>query len=255
VINKTSKIDNVFRTYQMEVLAGEESFEVNHKEGSCTFQFDIRNVYWCSRLQSERERILRKFKKGEVLCDAFCGVGPLSVRAAKGGIKVLANDLNPQCFFYINRNIKLNKIDKKNITTFNMDAREFIRICVGQSKQFKNDEEENFDNKFPVDLRIHHFYMNLPKDAIEFLDVFIGLFTNTKKDIYDKNSLPTVHVYGFSKAKDPRDDLLQRISQAFGMSEKIDDKFIVDFVNVRDVSNNKRVYCISVKIPSEVAYK
>jgi tRNA (guanine37-N1)-methyltransferase len=78
----------------MEVLAGEPNFEVEHKEGSCVFQFDIRRVYWCSRLQAERDRVIKKFKKGEVLCDAFCGVGPLAVKAAKAGFKVIANDLN-----------------------------------------------------------------------------------------------------------------------------------------------------------------
>jgi tRNA (guanine37-N1)-methyltransferase len=41
----------------------------------------------------------------------FCGIGPLAVKAAaKKGIKVYANDLNPDCYKYIVENIKLNKV-------------------------------------------------------------------------------------------------------------------------------------------------
>jgi tRNA (guanine37-N1)-methyltransferase len=30
VVNKLSKIDNVYRTYEMELLAGEENYMTNH---------------------------------------------------------------------------------------------------------------------------------------------------------------------------------------------------------------------------------
>jgi tRNA (guanine37-N1)-methyltransferase len=36
----------------------------------------------------------------------FCGIGPLAVKAAaKKQIKVIANDLNPDCFKYLKENI------------------------------------------------------------------------------------------------------------------------------------------------------
>ena len=40
----------------------------------------------------------------------FCGVGPLAIRAAKNGIKVFANDLNPDCYSYLKINIEKNKV-------------------------------------------------------------------------------------------------------------------------------------------------
>lgn len=45
--------------------------------------------------------MLKKFKPGDTLCDMFCGVGPLAVRAAQKGVYVLANDLNPECYKYL----------------------------------------------------------------------------------------------------------------------------------------------------------
>jgi tRNA (guanine37-N1)-methyltransferase len=58
-------------------------------------------VYWCSRLQPERDRLLDMLKKHETLMDLFCGVGPLAVRAARKGLHVIANDLNPDCYKYL----------------------------------------------------------------------------------------------------------------------------------------------------------
>lgn len=259
VVTKISKIDNVFRTYQMEVIAGKNDFSVEHKEGNCTFVFNLRDVYWSSRLQGERDRVLGIMKKNEVLCDAFCGVGPLSIRACKKGIRVLANDLNPHCYDYINKNVLKNKLDKKLITTFNTDAREFIRTCINKTKHIINNEEDNIDLKYPIDLRIDHFYMNLPKDAIEFMDVFVGLFVGCKENIYNKDNLPIVHVYGFAKTEEnPHEELLKRIAKAFGMGYSdftaLCNKNVLHIENVRDISNKKVVYCIDIKIPSVVAY-
>ena len=262
VVNKVGKIDNVYRTYEMEILAGEENYNVEHKEGNVRFQFDLRKTYWSSRLQNERDRVLKLLKKNEVLCDAFCGVGPLALRACKQGVKVYANDLNPDAYTYLNNNIKLNKLNKDNllIKTYNMDAREFIKGLVNMSKYNIDEDEENGDKIFPKDLHINHFYMNLPKDAIEFMDIFVGLFTGCKNDIYNKDNLPIIHVYGFAKIdNNPHELLKKRIAKAFKMDynlfKKECEKDILNIENVRDISNKKVVYCIDMKIPEIIAYQ
>lgn len=262
VINKVGKIDNVYRTYEMEILAGEENYNVEHKEGNVKFQFDLRKTYWSSRLQNERDRVLKLLEKNQVLCDAFCGVGPLALRACKKGVKVYANDLNPDAYEYLNNNIKLNKLNKGNfvIKTYNMDAREFIKSLVNLSKYNKDEDEDNGDKIFPEDLHINHFYMNLPKDAIEFMDVFVGLFKGCKDNIYNKDNLPMVHVYGFAKIdNNPHELLKKRIAKAFKMEydlfKKECEKDIINIENVRDISNKKVVYCIDMKIPSIVSYQ
>ena len=77
------------------------------------FKVDISKVYWCSKLSTERTRMIEKhFKEGDVLCDMFCGIGPLAVKAAvKRQVKVIANDLNPEGFHYLKENIKINKVN------------------------------------------------------------------------------------------------------------------------------------------------
>ena len=110
--------------------------------------------------------MLKIIKPGQVLCDMFCGVGPLAIKAGKAGIKVLANDLNPDCYKYCLENVTLNKLKEGMVRCYNMCARKFVRDVVG-------------DATLPKDVKkIDHYYMNLPVDAVEFLDAFIGLYAD-----------------------------------------------------------------------------
>jgi len=80
-----------------------------------------------------------------------------------------------------------------------MDGREFVKMHVAQSN-------EEGDGIIPKDKRVFtHVYMNLPMIAVEFLDVFNGLFkiANPKVWCADPSDpktlkLPIIHVYGFS---------------------------------------------------------
>lgn len=81
-----------------------------------------------------------------------------------------------------------------------MDAREYVRMCVEKS----NDSTQT---EIPEDfLRFNHCYMNLPVDAVEFLDAFIGLFNSANPKIWSSDGtsdpstflLPMIHVYGFT---------------------------------------------------------
>lgn len=110
VVNKIGKIESVFRTFPMEVIAGEEDFDVEVKESNCRFRFDFSKTYWNSRLHHEHESLVKTFNKGEWICDVFAGVGPFVLPALKRGCNVLANDLNPNSITYMKNNIKLNKV-------------------------------------------------------------------------------------------------------------------------------------------------
>lgn len=132
VVNKINTIATKFRTFPMEVLAGddsqgESSFDVVQTELNCQFKFNFRDVYWNSRLQAEHLRLVSQyFKKGELVCDVMAGVGPFAVPAGKKKTVVLANDLNPSSFKYLTENAKLNKVEDF-VKCYNLDGAEMIR--------------------------------------------------------------------------------------------------------------------------------
>jgi tRNA (guanine37-N1)-methyltransferase len=243
VVNKTEALSNVFRTPELEIIAGEQNLETEQKEGGCTFKLNIEKVYWCSKLGHERDRMLKLLNDTDTLCDMFCGIGPLSVRAAKKGCYVLANDLNPDCYHYLNINAKINKVQKK-INTFNMDAREFL------IKMASNGPDLNLEPQFRY---FNHIYMNLPTDAVEFLDVFRGFLHYANKDTWTINNLPMVHVYGFESGEEIADikkKFAERMKKAMGAFDVAE---IVDLHSIKDVSSLKKMFCVTFKLSKEVA--
>lgn len=86
--------------------------------------------------------------------DLFCGVGPLAVRAAKQGLYVVANDLNPHCHEYLEKNCEINQVKNKTFC-WNMCAREAMRKLYA--------DKEHMGKHFSEP---DHIYMNLPVDAI-----------------------------------------------------------------------------------------
>ncbi|GAA5890960.1 hypothetical protein JCM6882_008867 [Rhodosporidiobolus microsporus] len=129
VVNKLDSIDNVYRNFQMEVLAGDDEFEVEMSEHDCRFRFDFSKVYWNSRLQTEHARLVSTFKPEEVIVDGFAGVGPFAIPSGKKGCGVLASDLNPASAEALKGNAELNRVEK-TVRAFNEDGRDFIRRSV-----------------------------------------------------------------------------------------------------------------------------
>jgi tRNA (guanine37-N1)-methyltransferase len=90
VVNKVGVIETEFRTFPMEVIAGEENFDVSVRECGAVYQFSFKDVYWNSRLATEHGRLIdliteeRSGKKGTpqtsvVIADMMAGVGPFAV--------------------------------------------------------------------------------------------------------------------------------------------------------------------------------
>lgn len=262
-------------------------------------------MYWCSRLGEERARVINDFfNPGDVICDMFCGIGPLSVRAAKvKGLKVLANDLNPDCYHYLRRNICKNKVADL-VIPFCMDGREFVRHVVSQSndKEVLEKEEEKkevLNNKqdkkkqkkkrapsqkeeeaklvpesekiSPIPnrsfLHFDHVYMNLPMDAVEFLDAFIGIFNEANPEIWERSTpeglksgkgLPLIHVYGFTTENQDKEKakeyFVNRINEVFKDCGGFTADRLLGFHNNRDVSRVSSMYCVTFRLPEEVAY-
>jgi tRNA (guanine37-N1)-methyltransferase len=229
VVNKTDVIHNKYRTMQLELLAGNSSLVTTVVEHGFSFRLDLASVYWNSRLATERQRLVDTFNKHDIVCDMFAGVGPIAVVAAKKVKFVYANDLNPTATAYMQQNLSTNKLAYKAEVS-NEDARQFVRNLLTRDR--------------PV--LFSQVVMNLPLDAAEFLDVFVHAFS---RDVWEQQTLPQIHVYGFSKAKNPEAEYSERIA---GILNEMPHPMHIH--RVRLVAPGKYMLCASFRLPATVAF-
>ncbi|KAJ2079796.1 tRNA(m(1)G37)methyltransferase [Coemansia sp. RSA 988] len=272
VVNKLDTIDNTFRNFKMEILAGEDNFIATVRENECVFRFDYSKVYWNSRLHSEHERLINMFGRGSSICDVMAGVGPFAIPAAKQGALVWANDLNPASFNALCENVRLNKVQAR-VRTFNKDGRDFIRkafteyyqVAKGGTLSIPALPKKNTTNlgatakeqAIPITSKsFDHVVMNLPAIAIEFLDAFRGLFRHIagENDKDEPLNLPLIHVHCFTKSEEPKKDILLRACRALGFPEDKHTELDADIYFVRKVAPKKDMYCLSLRLPESVAY-
>ncbi|KAM4626038.1 tRNA (guanine(37)-N(1))-methyltransferase isoform 2-T2 [Polymixia lowei] len=235
VVNKTNIIDTTYRNFKMEVLAGEENMVAKVKENGVTYEFDFSRVYWNPRLSTEHMRVVQLVQRGDTVLDVFAGVGPFAIPAARHGATVLANDLNPESYRWLQHNVKLNKVERK-VRSFNLDGRAFIRGPMRQELPALLKEKASV-----------HVVMNLPALALEFLDAFRGLLD---QELSCDTNLPIVHCYGFSKDDCPQEDMVKRASSSLGFS--LEGRCSVHFV--RNVAPNKDMMCVRFTVPKEVLF-
>ena len=189
VINKTGVISSEFRTFPMEVLAGDGDTQVDVRHCGARFRFDFRDVYWNSRLQHEHELLVKAIiPPASIVADGAAGVGPFAVPLAKCGISttVFANDLNPASHAALADAVARNGVAHA-VTTSCGDARAFF-ATLGK-------------RRVPFTQAI----FNLPATALELCDVFVGLFArgaNAPAPDSDAGSrvLPRAHIYCFARA-------------------------------------------------------
>jgi tRNA G37 N-methylase Trm5 len=276
VVNKVGEVSGPYRTYDMEILAGKSDLTVEVVEDSVSLHFDLRKVYWCTRLSGERSRMLKdEFKEGQIIADAFCGVGALCVLAAsKLGCTIYANDLNPDAVKYLQESAKKNRRHQiKGADDMNDDS----------------DSDNNMSPKMPpIDVHCgdafdfiqnlgslprlpHHVVMNYPLDSASFLGAF-RWWPASKTKINDSPTV--VHLYTFARGDDPKSEYGQKIENPRSASDVAIDlvadglvpeggaiqvsRYRKDYLNelgcdvkaleVRDVAPGKVVICVSFKV-------
>jgi len=274
VVNKTANIATKYRTFPMEILAGDPDMTVEQREHGAIFRFDFSAVYWNSRLQDEHSRLSTLIMKDHwrdfpkpgagrdrtcareaseaarqgppVVADLMAGVGPFAVPLAMQGAEVYANDLNPESYRWLCENSKRNKVMKR-LRRFNMDGRDFVAMLRGRCSAPEPFTEAVGTASIP--LNFDHAIMNLPQTAIEFLDAFRGYLSPTS----DPVALPMIHVYCFEKGHDTEEDAvrsaIKRAEEALGGPLKREE---VQAHMVRDVAPKKPMICLSFRLPYEV---
>lgn len=197
VLRQAGPVSGDFRTRELEWVAGEMKTETVHKEHGCLFKVDLEKCYFSPRLSYERNRIAQKVQPGEVIVNMFAGVGSYSIVIAKHceAEKIFSIDINPVAIQYMQKNIKLNKVEGKVIPVQG-DAERVI--------------EERLQN---VADRI---LMPLPEKAYEYLDYAVLALKSTGG---------WIHYYASEHAKKPEDPI-EKVKTK--VSEKLK-KFNIDF--------------------------
>eukprot|EP01034_Spumella_vulgaris_P027258 gene27258-33952_t len=143
IVNKTGSIETEYRTFPMELLAGENNYNVLLRESGATFNFNFAEVYWNSRLQMEHSRVINwisgldvpvttnssqniRATKEKGIIDAPVTANTSSVEVVRKEVVVAdmmaGVDLNPASYKYLVLNGRTNHCGSRLIP-FNMDGR------------------------------------------------------------------------------------------------------------------------------------
>lgn len=215
VLLSKGPISGEFRTRDLEFIAGVRKTETVHKEYGCKYKVDLGRAYFTPRLSTERHRILKQIKEGDVVIDMFAGVGPYSILIAKSArpAQVIANDKNEAAVELLKENIVLNKV--KNITALNADA------------LFLSDEYAGLGD---------HVIMNLPHNACDFLDTAVTVCKPGG----------VIHYYAMTSEDDLFDGSAERIREAAKKQGR--DIDVLEKKTVRSYAPRQYNICLDVKI-------
>jgi tRNA (guanine37-N1)-methyltransferase len=225
VINKVGEVSGPYRTYDFGLLAGRNDTRVKLTESGVQLQFDLADVYWCSRLSEERQRLLRTFQPGQIIADPFCGVGALCLLAAslpQRNCTIWANDWNPKAVEYLRENARRNHVSDRIERLQCGDAYDFLMDMGLQQHQKAStrSRKEDVTNKdgnhvTPTEpMRLpDHVVMNYPVEAPKFLGALrwwpvppsSRRGSTTRDGGIGSVIVPRVHVYTFARA-DPTTD-------------------------------------------------
>ncbi len=112
VLRESGRINGVHRSPVMEVLYGQDT-ETVHFENGLYYKLDTAQLMFSSGNIDEKLRMASLDCRGETVVDMFAGIGywtlPFAVRARAD--RVIACEINPVAFRYLNENIALNHVE------------------------------------------------------------------------------------------------------------------------------------------------
>lgn len=184
VYAKLGKVEGVNRVRTLARLVGEKRTKTIHREYGVRLAVDIAKAYFSPRLSEEHVRVARQVKKGEIVVDLFCGVGPFVIPITnRVEATVYAIDINPEAITLLRESLTLNKLQGK-IIPFCGDCRKIV-------------EEENL--RGIADRAI----MNLPGYAIEFIDVVCKVIKATGG---------IIHFFQFTGGNNPEETVVENLA-------------------------------------------
>ncbi|MDR0913308.1 MAG: hypothetical protein LBM96_12045, partial [Methanobrevibacter sp.] len=145
-IIKLNFIHGQKRVPNFKILYGNET-ETIHKENGCYFKLDLKKVMWSKGNVNERLRIAKLVNDNEIILDMFAGIGYFSIPIAvhSNPKTIYSIEINPDSYYYLNKNIELNNINKiKNISKNNISKNNINRNNINRDNI--NRDNINRDN-------------------------------------------------------------------------------------------------------------
>jgi tRNA wybutosine-synthesizing protein 2 len=121
---KVGEIIGTLRRPQIKVIAGSDDLRVENFENGTWFCYDAGKIMFAKGNVSERGRLPKLVKNGEIIVDMFVGIGYFSLPIARhsGVKKIYAIDLNSDSIHWLKEGIKKNKVENK-FEVFNGDSK------------------------------------------------------------------------------------------------------------------------------------
>jgi len=162
VLFATSEVEGEYRTKRFSVLAGRPTTRTEVIEHGSRLTIDLSAAYFSARLATERQRVAKEVREGEVVLDMFAGVGPFAIALAKRAALVIACDINPEALSLMEGNIAQNHI--RNILPVLADVRHLDGIIPWQSDRIVMNLPKSGEEYLPAAFRLCrpggtiHFY-------------------------------------------------------------------------------------------------
>lgn len=124
------KTIDTYRIPVLKLLWGEDKRDVVVKEYGLRLRVRLGEVYFNPRLAGEHHEIASLVNDGEVVVDAFCGIGGYALHIVSRRISlVVANDVNPVAYELLIDNIRMNSRALRGVVIpVNLDTRELPRV-------------------------------------------------------------------------------------------------------------------------------
>ena len=106
-------VSGELRVRKVRVVAGEPKTRTEHVEFGLRYIVDVEHAYFSPRLGSERLRVAKQVRPGEVVVDMFAGVGPYAILIARTrkAKAVHAIDANPAAADLLRENARRNRAE------------------------------------------------------------------------------------------------------------------------------------------------
>jgi tRNA (guanine37-N1)-methyltransferase len=198
VLAKAGAVGGTYRTREFKIIAGQQKTDTVHKEYGCQYYVDLAKAYFSPRLSHEHKRVASLVEEGETVIDLFAGVGPFSILIAKTheNVNVYAVDVNPHAIEFLQKNIRLNRVDRK------------VHPILGDAKQIVKNKLSGVADRV---------IMNLPEKAIEFVEIACEALKPTGG---------ILHFYAFVDASNTLEYVKTRFTSAVEKSERKVGKFL-----------------------------